>query len=128
MFMTQACGSSSGIEEQVARPAVKSIVEDTKCPEGTTLTYENFGESFLAKYCLSCHHSGLAKADRLGAPTDVNLDSYQDISTHRKDIIKTATKKSNARMPPSRHVPTYEKELLAEWLNCGAPGDRAQLP
>lgn len=127
-MLYHTCGSSPGIEESIPRPVVIDRNTDTKCESGTTLTYENFGEAFMAKYCLSCHHSGLAREDRLGAPTDVNLDTYDDMNLHRRDIIKTSTKKRNARMPPSRHVPLEEKQMLAEWLNCGVPGDAAQLP
>lgn len=122
-----SCGSSSGVPEKFERPQVKSAAIKSECEDGTSLTYENFGEGFMLSYCVNCHGAELETDQRFGAPINVNLDTYEDMSLHRKDILKTAARKTNPKMPPSRHVPLEERELLAEWIKCGVPGNSEQV-
>ena len=121
------CGSSPGIADIPERPEIKKAAESSSCRDGTTLTYENFGEAFMVSYCVNCHSSEVEDDDRLGAPENINLDSYENITTHRRSILKTAAQKRNPTMPPSRHISLEERELLSEWLNCGAPGNKSQI-
>ncbi|MFT5686785.1 MAG: putative membrane protein, partial [Myxococcota bacterium] len=49
------------------------------CDREPVLTFENFGESFLAKHCTGCHsvlHSGDL---REGAPLGIDLNTYADV-------------------------------------------------
>ncbi len=41
----------------------------------TTLTWDNFGQGFMAKYCTSCHSSLLTNSHRNGAPYLHDFDS-----------------------------------------------------
>lgn len=45
----------------------------------TTLTYDNFGRDFMAKYCTNCHASDLTQAHRNGAPIYHDFDSLLGI-------------------------------------------------
>ena len=128
LLFLSSCGASGGLSPKPARPAVKQAASDASCRNGTSLTYENFGEGFFLNYCVNCHASDIGVSERLGAPINVNFDTYDDIVTHRRDILKTAARSNNPQMPPSRHVSLNERALLSEWLQCGAPGDRSSLP
>jgi uncharacterized membrane protein len=95
-------------------------IEDYPCPqEGTELTYENFGASFLAANCGSCHAA--ASTDRQGAPPNYVFDSLEQVRTHKARIFaRSAT--TNVSMPPGPDdPPEVGREKLAEWLACGAP-------
>ena len=122
-----SCGASSGVPEKFERPVVKSAAVKSECEDGTSLTYENFGEGFMLSYCVNCHGSEIETDQRFGAPINVNLDTYEDMSLHRRNILKTAARKTNPKMPPSRHVPMEERELLSEWIKCGVPGSSEQV-
>ena len=50
------------------------------CPNGTVLTYENFGEAFMLNYCTSCHSQHLPAAKRGGAPPAANFDTSADVA------------------------------------------------
>jgi hypothetical protein len=45
------------------------------CPNGSTLTYANFGQSFMTTYCMSCHDSAKSGAARNGAPAFHDFDT-----------------------------------------------------
>ena len=83
-------------------------------PAGTTLTYENFGQTFFQDWCVSCH----------GGPNGYSSRSFTDISTIRvqaADIFRNAAE-DNQTMPPGPNGPPKEQRYqLAEWLSCGAP-------
>lgn len=67
------------------------------------VTYANFGQAFLTKYCDGCH--GFTQAA-------VQSDPMVLI-----DVAVTST-----YMPPSTPVPTStERMQLGTWLTCGAP-------
>jgi mono/diheme cytochrome c family protein len=85
------------------------------CPSGgTTLTYENFGQSFFNEWCVSCH----------GGPNGYSSRAFTDIDTIRAqaaDIFKNAAE-DNQTMPPGPVGPSQAQRYdLAEWLACGAP-------
>ena len=92
------------------------------CPNGTQLSWENFGQAFMLNYCNSCHSSAVTGSDRVGAPDEMNFDTLQDVMTWRINIHGAAAVEQ-AIMPPSKHVGSDEKALLSEWLGCGAPAD-----
>ncbi len=82
---------------------------ELSCPPDSTLTYENFGKSFFADNCLSCH----ATRDR---PT---LTSAANIVANKQSIISAAV--LSTKMPQRTSLSTDERSLLGEWLTCGAP-------
>jgi hypothetical protein len=43
----------------------------------TTLTWDNFGQPFMASYCTNCHHTGLGLPDRNGAPLFHDFDTLE---------------------------------------------------
>jgi uncharacterized membrane protein len=82
---------------------------DVTCPSGSTLTYANFGASFLADHCLSCHTSQQR-------PT---LTSQAQVQANASAIVNAAV--MSTVMPQGTAVSTAERKLLGEWLACGAP-------
>ncbi len=83
-------------------------------PEGTTLTYENFGEPFFTAYCVYCHGGPNAYSSRA-------FTTAQSIRDQRERIFINAAA-DNTYMPPGPDDPPQEqRDQLAEWLACGAP-------
>lgn len=72
-------------------PNIAPVQEPTAltCPKGSSLTYENFGESFMLKYCTSCHSQHVPEGQRAGAPVAANFDTPADVSLWRAAILKT---------------------------------------
>jgi uncharacterized membrane protein len=86
------------------------------CPTGSTLTYENFGQTFMQQHCLSCHASG--------GPESPKFDTVAQIRAASSDIDKSAAAGPNAvntYMPDGGSVAEDERRKLGEWLACGAP-------
>ena len=84
-------------------------IEPIECPpEGTPLTYENFGDEVIANHCISCH-------DREG-PT---LLDQRSIQRHASAILDEAV--YTDAMPKDANMPLAEREKLGQWLSCGAP-------
>lgn len=94
-------------------------------PTGTTLTYQNFGQSFMGTYCLRCHNSTLAGNARNDAPSDVNFNTHEEVRAEAQDIDMQAGASAtitNEEMPPDGERPSVEdRRKLSEWLACGAP-------
>lgn len=90
-------------------------LEDTPCPpQGTQLTYENFGQPFFNAYCNHCHGG----KDGYSSRAFVTVEHIRD---DRERIFVTAAA-DNVSMPPGPDDPPPEdRERLAEWLACGAP-------
>ncbi len=95
------------------------------CPTGSTVTYTNFGQTFMSSYCLRCHNEAVTGSARKGAPTDVNFNTLDEIKAKSKDIDENAgasASVTNTEMPPDGDKPTLDdRKKLAEWLACGAP-------
>ncbi|HMJ15814.1 MAG TPA: hypothetical protein VK524_30570 [Polyangiaceae bacterium] len=98
------------------------------CPEGSTLTYENFAAPFFANYCTRCHSSQLSGAARAGAPPGADFDTLEGILAHAHHVDQYAAagpEAANTFMPPSDPRPPLAERLqLGEWLAC-ADGDDA---
>jgi len=95
------------------------------CTEGSTLTWDSFGEKFMTDYCTRCHASALSGAARQGAPSDHNFESAllvrQEIE-HIDGEAAAGPDAVNIGMPIGGPTPTEaERLLLGEWLACGAP-------
>ena len=82
---------------------------DVTCPPDSTVTYENFGSAFLADNCLSCHTSQQR-------PT---LATQAAVQANATAIINAAV--TSTKMPNSRSMAVEERQMLGEWLACGAP-------
>jgi hypothetical protein len=98
---------------------------DLPCPpEGTTLTYEDFGAPLLARHCNGCHAADSMK--RRGAPSDVTFDTVDEVRALAGFVFDRSVDADS--MPPGPEGPTLaERDALGEWLACGAP-TRADLP
>jgi hypothetical protein len=100
-----------------------------KCPDGATLTYENFGKKFFADYCLSCHSSKVTGTARNGAPPDHNFDDLDHIALLTKHIDEmaaigpTSPDASKRKMPPAgKKKPSDEdRTKLGQWIACEIP-------
>ncbi len=97
-------------------------LDDRPCPEDSFLTFENFGAMFFLNYCTGCHASGLPADQRQGAPVEVNFDDIGDIRQW-DGVIWGRAADQNTTMPPLGVPPADEREMLGEWLACGAPTD-----
>ena len=91
-----------------------------ECPDESFVTYENFGEPFMLTWCTPCHSSHLVtEEERQGAPSGVNLDSYDDVldeSAHIQLFVLDTDV-----MPPAGGPEEDDLDLLAEWIACGMP-------
>lgn len=98
----------------------EETIDDYPCPPGgTTLTYQDFGASFMANNCQTCH--GQADGDRNGAPDDFDFATLDAVRAH-KDRIFARAAADNTTMPPGPDDPPQaDRDKLAEWLACGAP-------
>ncbi len=101
-LMIAGCGEDSGSG---------SGATGTTCPTGgTTLTYQNFGQSFMDTNCTRCHagFSTVAGVRASSASIDAQAGSGPNAT--------------NTAMPTSNPKPTVaERKQLSEWLACGAP-------
>lgn len=98
------------------------------CPTESPLDYDTFGAAFLEKYCVACHSSSLAPAEREGAPFGADYDSLSvliESGLEHVDYVAAAGPDGhNDFMPPADfpEQPTLrERQALGEWLACGAP-------
>ena len=114
-------GCSGGEEEEEAiGPSTNSA-----CAEGTTLTYETFGRTFMESYCTRCHSSTLSGPDRKGAPVFHDFDTVagvRAVAEHIDQVAASGPGASNTLMPPGGPMPSLEeRQQLAIWLACGSP-------
>lgn len=79
------------------------------CPTDSTLTYETFGQSFIADNCLECH----AGKER------PRLDSQAQVAANASKILQEAV--YTTAMPQDSSMTTAEREMLGEWIKCGTP-------
>ena len=107
-----ACGAEPAIDSK------DNQVEADTC-ESSYLTYANFGEPFVANWCRGCHSSGLPADMRQMAPMAANFDTVDEVRTWGDGIVAKAGG-AQATMPPAGGPSDDERELLAEWITCGA--------
>jgi uncharacterized membrane protein len=95
------------------------------CPPQQTLTYANFGQPFMARYCLQCHSANLSASRRTAAPLGADYDTREDVLRLAASIDKWAAagpEATNRQMPLHDPRPTDEERTqLGLWLACGAP-------
>lgn len=88
-------------------------------PPCNMLSYENFGEPFVLDWCRGCHSSALPEDMRQGAPVGVDFDTLDRVRAWR---TKMTARISGAAptMPPAAGPSQEEREMMVEWLQCGA--------
>lgn len=104
----------------------ETVLSGAECPENSTLTYANFGQSFMSQYCTDCHSSTKSGNARQGAPVDHDFDTLDNIrATEAEHLDETAAAGSDhvhTAMPPESYgaQPTEsERRQLGEWIACG---------
>jgi len=109
----------------------------TTCPdpEASPLTWDNFGQPFMTKYCTWCHDSSLTRSKRNGAPLYHDFETLLGVLKTPEHIDQQAGSgpdATNEFMPPDRcpsvlggkidtdcMQPTLEeRKQLAEWIAC----------
>jgi uncharacterized membrane protein len=81
------------------------------------LSYDNFGEPFVANWCRSCHSSQVPADMRQTAPLDVNFDDLDQVRSFAARIQFRAGEQKT--MPPAGGPSDEERALLVEWIGCG---------
>lgn len=119
-LMGHGGGGCGGDEDSVFGPPTQAT-----CPQGSTLTFENFGKAFMEQYCTRCHSSALTGSARNGAPKFHDFDTVGGVRSVRDHVDQTAAggpSSLNTSMPPSAPIPSEdERRKLGEWLACEAP-------
>ncbi len=97
----------------------------SECPQGSTLTYQNFGKPFMENYCTRCHATTKMGDDRQGAPTFHDFDTLFGVKAVWNHVDQTSAAGPaafNDSMPPDSPKPTRdERYQLGEWIACGMP-------
>ena len=95
------------------------------CPQGSTLTYQNFGKTFMDTYCIDCHSTTRTGDARHGAPAFHDYDTVEGVRNtidHVDEYAAAGPDAVNTLMPNDDPRPTEaERRQLGEWLACGAP-------
>jgi uncharacterized membrane protein len=79
------------------------------CPPDSQLTYEGYGKLVIEEQCLSCH----ASKER------PFLNTLEDVRKNRTAILSAAV--ASTSMPQDNDMLLEQREILGEWLVCGAP-------
>lgn len=104
-------------------------------PDPDALTWDNFGQKFMADYCTVCHSSTLSHAQRNGAPLYHDYDTLMgvlEIPDHIDQYAGSGPAAQNSAMPPSecpsvpggplnrdcRQPSEAERANLSMWLAC----------
>ena len=98
-----------------------AVIEGRLCPTDNPTTYDNTGGPFLLTWCVGCHSSHLAKAQRAGAPLSIDFDTPAGVEKHLKRIFARSAD-DNVTMPPTDAISAVERRLMGDWIACGAPG------
>ena len=88
------------------------------CANAPTLTWESYGQGFMATYCLACHSANAR--DRFGAPEDMNFDTAGETWSFQEQILSAVVETSTE--PPGGGVYAEDKQALEAWLRCAEPG------
>jgi uncharacterized membrane protein len=84
-------------------------IEPMSCDPASTLTYANFGAAFIRDNCLSCHDS----------KESPRLITQAAVQANASDILQEAV--YTKAMPEDADISLAEREMLGNWLACGAP-------
>jgi uncharacterized membrane protein len=91
---------------------------DPSC-ERSFLRYDNFGSPFIVNWCRACHSADAPADMRQKAPAEVNFDNLSEIRRWSFAIQRSAG--DGVSMPPAGGPSSEERQMLVEWLGCGAP-------
>jgi hypothetical protein len=135
VWLIAACGGAAG----TPTPTGTTCADPDPLTGTTTLTWDNFGSAFMAKYCTSCHSSLLTNSHRNGAPYLHDFDTLLGVmrideptSDHIDEQAGWGPAAHNNFMPGERcpSVPGgrldedciqpsgEERTNLAVWLAC----------
>jgi uncharacterized membrane protein len=81
------------------------------------LDYESFGAAFMSNWCTGCHSDAVAM--RQAAPIDINFDTIDEVRAQSFTIVRSTT--VDRSMPPAGGPSDAERQMLADWIDCGAP-------
>ena len=90
---------------------------DPSCDD-SFLRYDNFGSPFIVNWCRACHSAEIPAGMRQEAPGDINFDTLEEIRHWSIRIAVTAGEVDT--MPPAGGPSAGERDMLLEWLRCGA--------
>jgi len=99
---------------------------DAGGPLGANAThYTTVATQLFSLHCDSCHSTSLSGGARMGAPTDVNTNTYAAASAYRTSHQSVA-KRCNATtqvgsMPPAGQLSTPLRALHQAWIDSGWP-------
>ena len=91
-----------------ASGASSTGISDVSCPPSSTLTYANFGKDMITSECMSCHST---QSPKLGTQAQIQAQTSR---------ILDAAVYTDA-MPRNADMTVEQRQLLGEWLACGAP-------
>ena len=90
------------------------------------ITYATVGDPFLRNYCTGCHSSTLPVGYRYGAPSSVNLDTYEGAKEWAVRSYVRAVHFED--MPPAGGITDVERQRFMQWAFCGAKGEPIDTP
>lgn len=95
---------------------------ETPCDLSSPLSYDNFGRSFMEKYCTRCHHSELRGSQRQGASLYHDFDTELGVILvweHVDQYAAAGPASVNEMMPPDGDKPSLEERTqLGQWVAC----------
>jgi uncharacterized membrane protein len=121
--LTAASLSGCILEDEASAPdeaAIPQSLAERVCPDDSVLSFEDFGGPFVITWCTTCHSSQLPVQERADAPMGVDFDTLDGIRSQAGRIWARAAD-HNITMPPVAGPDDIDRELLGEWLACGAP-------
>ena len=121
LWVTGCNGNFCWSEQCVDEPI--DVVEDLSCPP--EIGWKTVGKPFLDTWCTSCHAATLDPNDRMGAPQGIDFDTWEGASLWA-DRIVAVTQGQEATMPPAGGPSDEEREAIAAWVACGAPGSATE--
>jgi uncharacterized membrane protein len=120
------CRHLAAIIARAAAAVLCALARTTGCGADTDpgcdrsfLGYDNFGSPFIVSRCRACQSVDIPTDMRQRAPAEINFDNLPEIR-HWATQIKRSAGETQA-MPPAGGPPPSERQMLVEWLGCGAP-------
>lgn len=110
-LLAASCGdtTSSGAEAPVVSGGA----------DACAVSYENFAGAFLLNWCVGCHSSSLAVGERQLAPPGADFDTLAGVRLLSSDMRDRVYVQRN--MPPLGGPSDEERQLFADWVDCGMP-------
>lgn len=86
---------------------------------GTLVTYiDDIRPRVFEPHCLQCHHSMLSGAERNGAPSSVNWDTYE-LAVQGENAARAVSRVVQGTMPPIGPLSAELKQLMIAWQDGG---------